>query len=82
VVSLSKNACYFMINTTAATLNFISLAAHQAAFSLWCVVVWCGVVGWDVVVVVTGARMHSHLLGLSARSSMHRTKQAKRLTQA
>jgi hypothetical protein len=33
-----------------------------------------------VVVVVTGAGMHSHLLGLSARSSMHRTKPATRLT--
>jgi hypothetical protein len=35
-----------------------------------------------VVVVVTDAGMHSHLLGLSARSSIHRTKEAKRLTQA
>jgi hypothetical protein len=29
-----------------------------------------------VVVVVTGAELYSHLLGLSARSSMHRAKQA------
>jgi hypothetical protein len=35
-----------------------------------------------VVVVVTGAGMHSHLLELSARSSIPSTKQAKRLTQA
>jgi hypothetical protein len=33
-----------------------------------------------VVFVVVDSGMHSHLLGLSARSSNHRTKQAKRLT--
>ncbi len=35
VVSLSKNTCYLIVQTTAATLPTLCLAAHQASFSLW-----------------------------------------------
>lgn len=33
-VSMSKNTCYLIVQTTAATLRTISLAAHQAVFSV------------------------------------------------
>lgn len=40
VVSMSKNTCYLIVQTTAATLSTLCLAAHQAAFSVWALATW------------------------------------------
>ncbi|GFH23247.1 multidrug and toxic compound extrusion protein [Haematococcus lacustris] len=35
VVSLSKHLCYLVVQSTATGLHLLSLAAHQAAFTVW-----------------------------------------------
>ncbi|KAL6758381.1 hypothetical protein V8C86DRAFT_2598176 [Haematococcus lacustris] len=40
VVSLSKHLCYLVVQSTATGLHLLSLAAHQAAFTVWTLVTW------------------------------------------